>query len=419
MIRAADVLLAAGAGDAAASVELAWLASRCVPGAADVRASHLRFKPGRSVIGRLTGAGGVPIGWVAGYGPSAADKAERLVRAGDAAGITVSVLQLGGGHVLLAAPVGLDKRLRRRLRQTSLVRADGSLRGQALAYNPFRRLVLRRAATGSGEGSAQGDVVLKLSQASVAHVVPLTTALRSAGVPVLVPRPVPGHEQHLLEFEHYGTGDLSTGASADDVAAAGDLLRRWHGAADQVASAVDLPQVQVRARLEAVVSGVAGLMPESAEVAREAARDLGMALERVAPEGGLVPVHGDFSADQLLRGANGLRVIDPDRAAWGSAGWDVGSFVAASLLADGAEPGIAAGAALLDGYGQASVAPAYVGAHIFLRALEPFRAAHAGWRGLVAERLRVAARCAAAPADAPLAALAEATAELRQPGWLS
>ena len=98
MIRAANLLLEAGAGRIGPTADLAWLASHFAPGAGLARASHLRFKPDRSVVGRLTDATGAPVGWVAGYAPVAADKAERLLRLGEKAGLELPVLDLGEGH---------------------------------------------------------------------------------------------------------------------------------------------------------------------------------------------------------------------------------------------------------------------------------------------------------------------------------
>ncbi|MCO1339748.1 hypothetical protein BJH93_12730 [Kocuria polaris] len=406
LLPAAEVLFAAADGGHH-GVDALAASLRAETGPA--RADHLRYKPGRSVVGRLNADDGVPVGWVAGFGPAAADKALRTLRLGEKLGIDLPVLELGGGHLLIAGPVGADKKLRRLLRRTHSVRADGSVRGEILNFNPGRRLVVRRR--GSAERAEPlgpgGDVVVKLSHRAYGHIVDLTSALRGRGVPALQPHLLAGARDHGLAYEHYGTGDLSAGGTEGEFEQAGHLLRRWHDAGAAVAAATALPRVDASARLRAVVSGIEGIMPEAADRAHRVAAALDEVL--AAAGGGIVPVHGDYSADQLLRGPAGLRIIDADRAAWGPPGWDLGCFAAAEMLAvaDGL-PRLEGTENMLRGYGDAGSLPAFVGAHVLLRVLEPFRATAPRWADRVSARLTLAERLAAAPAAGGPGALLEA-----------
>ncbi|GHD10080.1 phosphotransferase [Zhihengliuella salsuginis] len=405
LLPAAGVLFAAADGGSDA---LDGLARRLGPVHGRVRADHLRYKPGRSVIGRLNDSDGTPIGWVSGYGPAAADKAARLLRTGAKAGVELPVFELGDGHVLIAGPIGADKRLGRLMRRTGSVRADRSVRGGVLNYNPGRRLVVRRRdlpASGAGPG---GDVVVKLSRRPYGHVAPLAAALKAGGVPALEPHPLAGHEEHALAYEYYGTGNLAAGGAGAEFEQAGGLLRAWHASGARVEAATSLPRLDATARMGAVVAGVEGILPGAGGAARRAAERLGEALAEAG--GDVVPLHGDYSPDQLLRGARGLRVIDADRAAWGHPGWDLGCFAAADLLAGeaGSAPGLDTAAALLRGYGGARHLPAFAGAHVLLRALEPFRAADPDWVPRVSRRLALAERLAAAPPDGGVAAVRDA-----------
>lgn len=417
LLLAAEVLFAAAAGSPDA---LEGLARGLGPGAASegVRADHLRYKPGRSVIARLSARDGAPAGWVCGFGPAAADKAARVLRSGAKAGVELPVLDLGEGHVLIAGPVAVDRNLSRLLRRSRTVRGDGTVRGEILNYNPRRRIVVRRrnlfGEAAAGWAGAGGDVVVKLSHRPHGHVVALAAALRASGVPALQPHPLAGDAEHALAYEFYGTGNLAGGGSGAEFERAGELLRAWHGAGERVQAATDLPRVDAGARMAAAVSGVAGILPAAGEAARRAADRLGGAI--AAAGGAVVPVHGDYSSDQLLRGADGLRVIDADRAAWAHPGWDLGCFVAAELLAGGGARRVPGGAEdMLRGYGASRDLPAFVGAHVLLRALEPFRAADPAWAPRVARRLALVERLAAAPPDggvdavhAALAAAADA-----------
>ncbi|MEU2199116.1 phosphotransferase [Isoptericola sp. NPDC019482] len=103
---------------------------------------------------------------------------------------------------------------------------------------------------------------------------------------------------------------------------------------------------------------------------------------------GAVPLHGDLSLDQLVRGPGGEPwLVDADAARWGRPAEDLGSLAAALVRAHGAADVAAARlAAVLDGYAAAGAEPvavpelrAAVAEHLRRRATEPFRRLEDGW----------------------------------------
>ena len=102
---------------------------------------------------------------------------------------------------------------------------------------------------------------------------------------------------------------------------------------------------------------------------------------------GAVPLHGDLSLDQLVRGLGGaLWLVDADAARWGRPAEDLGSLAAALVRAHGADAAAARLAAVLDGYAAAGAGPvaepelrAAVAEHLRRRATEPFRRLEDGW----------------------------------------
>lgn len=357
-------------------------------GCRGVGIDHLRYKPGFSTIGRVGGPGGGR--WIAGFGPEAQVKTAKLRRKARARGFELleAAVPDAPGHVLMYGPVGLDNRLRAGLRAARLLRADGSPNGTVLNYNPWRRLVIELPRTADGRRSVSKTTIHPL------HGLPAVLAeLRTKGVPVLVPRP--GRDARTLVYAHYGYGDLAgawgaaePSSAAGQAAAAGRILAGLHGS-----GACPTGRIDPARSLRAVTRGVAHVLPGAASLARATATGLLGAVESLDADD--VPLHGDFSADQLLDGSDGLRLIDLDRMAMGPAGWDAGSFAAVELLAG---RGDACAAALADAYarqrGGVSNLAAWTGVHVMMRALEPFRAARPGWEETVLERLELAERIA-------------------------
>lgn len=76
--------------------------------------------------------------------------------------------------------------------------------------------------------------------------------------------------------------------------------------------------------LRAAAEHVAYLLPELAARVQRLAATLEDRLRTASPLH--VPVHGDFSADQVLRTPEGAAIIDFDAAALGDPAWDLGTF---------------------------------------------------------------------------------------------
>lgn len=139
--------------------------------------------------------------------------------------------------------------------------------------------------------------------------------------------------------------------------------------------------------LRRVLSELSALLPELRPRATALLRTLEARAPR--PTAGR-PVHGDFSADQVIVGADGrIGVTDWDRAGWGDPGADLGSLRAAGMP----EPGYAA---VLDGYARVRAVPAstqwYGVAAAVQRLTEPLRQCRVDWRSAIAARLAQAER---------------------------
>ncbi|WP_165979629.1 phosphotransferase [Kocuria rosea] len=411
-----------------------------------LRTSHLRYKPGVSVVARVdTGTTGA-VHWVAAYAPAGdgRDKLEKvLARAGRAARhgrpAPVLVADVPGrtGHRLAVGTIGTDPELRRAL---AVLGPDRARRlgqpgdpARLLRYNPRRRAVL----TGADDDGAGRVTKLTAGPAPADPV--LLTRLAAAGLPVLAPVPVPGLpvSPHVLHYPWFGDGDLAARAGAPDgrgpgsgpgepvleaAAAAGTALAQLHERGPAL-----LGPARVRAPLDAgrklrsLAADLSALDRRSGVRCARTGRAVAEALaERtVAPERLL---HGDFSADQVLvRGDGGpgtpeLRLADLDRIRTGTAADDLGSFLAVELLGPGAGQAPAAPeelpltGALLRGYGTGAALPpwpeilAWAAFHVLARSMEPFRSAAADWRERTDRRVALAQRLVEQAQRAPVTA---------------
>jgi len=143
---------------------------------------------------------------------------------------------------------------------------------------------------------------------------------------------------------------------------------------------------------------IAVLLPEIAAEVLDIARLTARELERLP--GGSVAIHGDFSADQVVFGPDGLPYfIDLDAAHLGTTAYDVGCLTA-STMACAEEIGVASRgdqemASFLGGYDDvrrgpdATAVALHTVAFRLRKAVDPFRTCAPDWREQV--RLRVAA----------------------------
>ena len=326
-----------------------------LPGAGAVlalRPSYVRYKPGTSLIAAVR-VNGAPAQAVA-YPVGAHDKLGRLVRQARAAGELIRAdEELGIAIVAASADRDLPG-IRAALRRHP--------RAETLAYKPARRwvgrcdecgVIIKAHAAGRAEPALAGHRAL-------APLVPTAELVRASDDGVIETRIVPGSPV------------------ADDAGAraAGRILARLHAAPAPGALA---------ARESGRVTGpnggsLAAVLPALA--AREGRLADGIR-EALAASSLRAPVHGDFSADQVVSGPAGTFVIDLDRAGVDDPHVDLGSWIA-DEIARGV-PRARAGAALREGYlaeGGSIVETdllAHSAAGVLRRAAEPFRRQEANW----------------------------------------
>ena len=203
-----------------------------------------------------------------------------------------------------------------------------------------------------------------------------------------------------LAFAAVGSVDghrLDGSSRTDDWQAAGAALATLHAC-----TASGLPTSSSDAEtatLGRAAGRIAALLPDCETQAHQLANLLARLLERIPRD--RVPLHGDFGPDRVVIGADGAAtLVDLDWARFGPSAADVGSLVAATLVA-AEDSGMAPRAhreidAVMDGYRTVRRAPDpfAVGLHAaasrFRTALDPFVAGAPDWRAQVGRRLDAA-----------------------------
>ncbi|WP_307448372.1 MULTISPECIES: phosphotransferase family protein [Microbacterium] len=323
---------------------------------APVQVRHLRYKPGTSVLTAFT----TPAGafWAGAWaGP---DKPE------SALGRSAEVRPLPGVPWAVFGPARSDRVLARAV-------IDAQRREPAWAdavivrHNPGRRLVVRLG--GEYAKTAPGRAPAALRRAR---------RLAEAGLPTLLPRLVAA--DHTWATPSWGIGDLATTISPAHAQAAGRALARMHALPVDGADDADDPG----ARAGNAARAIASVLPSAARRAVGLARHLPPRRQRAV-------VHGDFSADQVLLGADGeIRLIDLDRMGAGEPALDLAGFAVEEFLRTG---DISITNELVTAY-RAAGGPvtdeewrAWTPLCALTRAIEPFRRCEPGWWSTVAERL--------------------------------
>lgn len=400
-----------------------------------VAAGHLRYKPGVSVVARLSGSDG--LAWIAGYSRSQDSKLAKTFKRAERQGVQLESVELpeAPGHLVVSGPLALDAKLHRVLARTGLLsgRAGGI---DVLNYNPHRRLV---AAFGQGDQRR----VAKVTAGRARVHAEMLARLQDAGVPVLEQqspednadaRPDGAEDRHTVYYPWFGDTDLQRlhrqeqeqgtpepvipeqGApergGPDALALAAEAGRTlallhaqppWAGpdaaqppTAGQGGTGTDAkvpaPGHIAMPGLQKLAANTGQLVPAAGERLHHAADLLTVRLRRPGRAGF---VHGDFSADQILVGSEGLRIIDLDRFGYGAVVSDLGCFAAVELLDTGTGT---LTAALLKGYQEGHGGMSGVGldadelnvwtaCHLFSRILEPFRSCEPDWRQRILDRL--------------------------------
>lgn len=308
----------------------------------DVRITRVRYKPATSIVLGVTSRG--EHGWVAAYVDVA-----KIAKLHDRAAATGARLtQVPGG---VAGPLTADRVLAKTLRRARRVLGDDAT---VLRYNPHRRVVLRA-----------GDDVVKVAATDAGRPA-LMQRLAAAGLAVL-----PAHQVHagVQRTPWWGSGDLAVSPSPPAAAAAGRALAAVHAA-----TAGDAPSASsAEGDLATAVAAIRLLDADAGTRATAVAGRI-----RALPSGDRrALVHGDFTADQVLRDRDDVRLIDFDRAGWGEPERDLGSFAAGELLA-----GRTLTDALRSGYevpvDERAVAR-WTATAALQRAVEPFRSGRPDW----------------------------------------
>lgn len=271
----------------------------------------------------------------------------------------------------------------------------GDLR--VLRYNPQRRLVLRR------EREGRDPQILRITPHRQTGVGEPLAAYDAAGVPVIHPDTSHAltHNKRVTVWPWFGRGDLSGVPPEVAVAAApaaGAALARLHGSGVPGAEVPD-----PTAALGALVTDLSAIDPEASSrmdqlVARFSDRV-------AASDWETGPIHGDFSADQVLVGRAGedvVRVTDFDRTGHGAFLADLGTFAATELTErqgtrSGRLDSLPLTSALLRGYAEAHVSRCvptdeaslrtWMARSLLARVTEPFRAAEPDWLDSIHQRL--------------------------------
>ncbi|EMY33654.1 putative homoserine kinase type II (protein kinase fold) [Arthrobacter crystallopoietes BAB-32] len=374
------------------------------------KAGHLRYKPGVSVLARLESA--VGIQWAAGFHPDYAGKLRESFDRAAALNAVLETLELPGtpGHQLVCGPVELDSRLYHPLRGSGLP-LD---RIEVLSYNSGRHLVV------AFDDADAGRLVAHITDKAAKVPEPLLERLRQAGVPVLgqlnpgfLPEE-PDFAGHTACYPWYGTTDLLQLARSVTAPGRGFPLPAAAGQAPSESApqplllAASAGQALARLHAQPFCSGTemaAGPQPKKlADAASELLPELRSRLQGAAERliaalrhaGRAGFVHGGFSADRILVGADGIRIINLERCGYGAVVSDLGCFAAVELLELGSRT---LTEALLDGYREAhgvagegvAIDPeelrAWTAAHLYARILQPFRECEPDWRIRITRRL--------------------------------
>ncbi|MFV0244531.1 MAG: phosphotransferase [Qingshengfaniella sp.] len=347
-----------------------------------LRPDYLRYKPGESCIARLDDGGAGLI--VRAVTPQRYD----IYRQRGYWRRPNSPVRYLDDMCTVVLPGSLDRQIKaakRLLAPERSARVLSRLLGAGdddtltvLRHKPGRRIVARIDRAGRPFALLKAVPPARFAKLLVSAEM----AMVHGGVPILATDP--GHGIIVPGWIKGAVADAVQTPAA--FAAIGTALARVH--------AQPAPPGQAKAHpCGAALTALAQLLPELAAEARALAEGLDNAL--ALHEGPVGLCHGDFSADQVVLGADGPHFIDWDRAGPGPAQGDLGSFLA-RLDADGGNPAL--GRVFLEAYeaaaGPQGAAPLFHAAGLAALVCEPFRQRQPDWPAKARTLLRRAAKLA-------------------------
>lgn len=381
---------------------------------APVRRDYLRYKPGTSCVlgGRVelpSGPAGVFVTVYAADGLGKIDKTVAEAPHGavlhvDRARGLVAALATADRDLPFLAALSREKSRRRALAALLPDRPELETAPlQTLSYKPMRRwvglltpydgppVVLRSYRVEDAPRAA--DVVRELASGAprTPRLLGLDPTLGSLAVEY-----VEGEPLDLLLAQ----GDVTAGQLAEVGQALAHLHARRLDGLPARAGTDDATAVR------AAAAQVAVLLPELAAQAQGLADDLCRRWPRLRVDP--TTVHGDFSADQVVLGPDGVGLVDLDEAAAGEPAADlacaVGALHAAAVLGRGPRDVERWTAALHGGYAERADLPTaarlelHLSAALLRRAVEPFRDCRPDWPAECAELLERAELACPVPA---------------------
>ncbi|GAA0035507.1 MULTISPECIES: hypothetical protein [Brevibacterium] len=358
-----------------------------------VRPVRIRVKPGRSAIVAWQRLGGEGL---AGWGWSAVmrdpDKLGNLDRRAARSGEALHRHAVGdGGFVLLSGGVRADPKLGRLIGRAA--RAIDIDTCAVVGCNPGRRVLLRhpgRTVMAAGADTADGGggvELVRIGADSFDHMITASAWWRTRGLPTL-PVTRLGGQATAVRTPWWGSGDLDRFPDRSLAEAVGGVIAELHAHSPTglPAAGHDPSPLAMLAGAQRLLSRLLGEDDRLAGLVRR----IGQRLEAADMLDGPRPVHGDLSPDQVLIGDGEIRIIDLDRAGVGSAGMDLGRWLAACRLRDdgngrnleeGFLSGYArAGGTSVSGGPAASVHDAWAAWALLVTAVEPWRTCRPDWQ---------------------------------------
>lgn len=346
--------------------------------------THLRMKPGHSVIVSHRGLHSGEHGWT--MLTADADKYGKLLSRAEKLRRELTVHRTESPY-LVSGSVWADRWLGREL-EAARAALGADARWQILRYNPRRRVVA--VVDHFSEAGEPARHVVRVGAEPLDHIVTAAERWREAGLPISRVKPLGGRGT-AVTAPLWGHTDLLKDPYAPAAHSAGRRIAELHTQVSRSTSAEGLAMLE--ADVDDHVDAVAQVAPWLAERVETLAEKLTSAAMAQDP-GEPVQLHGDLSPDQILLAAPGshkIRIIDLDRAGLGPAMRDVGSWAASCRGAGVPE----LQEAFLAGYQEVSPTdPAAMAlwesyAHL-ASALDPFRNCDAAWADKVTRRIESA-----------------------------